>query len=172
MLKKIIGGLIASLVFGVGVVYAAPLSGDLDTLLSLVANAGALTFNTDNVVVPGTASNWNVNDARGHKPLAVPGWSLTVAATNFSDGAAEESVIDVTNLTVTPENLSVTSGNPTGVSLGSAHTFTGEADPTTVSTSSVGNGRGQAEGDLALSLVVPANSDAANYESTLTFTLQ
>jgi len=164
---------------------AAPLNNDTITKITQRLVAGSLTFqapadvalpditvSTDQQTVTGTASEWKVDDARGHKPSQAPGWSLTMTSTNLSDGAQEESVIPVTGLTITPTNLTANSGSLNGVSLGSSHTFSSTSDQATIATATSTHGRGNFQGDIDFSWIIPANSDAATYQATWTFTLQ
>jgi hypothetical protein len=183
---KKIGLFLLAVIFVVQPAVAAPLNNDTTTVATQRIIAGALTLqapsdvtfsditvSTVNQTVTGNASGWKVDDARGLKTSQQPGWSLTASATNFTDGdPVEPSSIAVTNLTVTPSSLSTISGSSTGVSLGSAHTFTSSSDQTAVAVASGGNGRGRYQGDLGLSLVVPANTPASTYSSTVTFTVQ
>ena len=121
------------------------------------------------------ANNWKVDDARGHKPSSVPGWSLTATALDFSDGAG--STIDVTNMTVTPNDAEVLAPAVLGeMTLGGATSLLddnddGNSDAATVATAPALGGRGRYQGDLGLTLVVPANTDAADYSTTITFTV-
>jgi len=181
-------------------VLAGALNDDVTTVVNQGVNAGALTMQApddvtmDDVTVSSEsqtvgggafsgdgasneANNWKVDDARGHKPTLRPGWSLTVVADDFSDGDAEESVIDVTNLTTTPNDAEAFFSAVVGeMSLGSAAAFAdaddnGTSDANTVATAAAQNGRGRFQGDLGLTLVVPANTDAVDYSTTLTYTI-
>ena len=180
---KALACLTLGLFLAVNVVAEAPLTGDTTTVVTQKVKPGTLslqspgdvvmpeiTASTVNQTLQASASNWVVDDARGKKSSEQPGWSLTVSATDFSDGAGSN--IPVTNLSVVPANLAIISGNTDEVSLGTNHTFSSGSDQTTVAAASTGKGKGRFSGDLDLSLVVPANSDAADYTSTMTFTVQ
>lgn len=165
-------------------VAAAPLNNDGITIVSLKANPGALTIqapedvnlgvitsSTEEQFVDGLAEDWAIDDARGTK-LSQSGWDMTVMSSDFSDGEEEgASIISVSNLTVKPIDLTAASGSLEGVSLGSEHTFDNTSDQATVVTAGINSGKGQYHGNLELHLVVPANSDAANYTATMTFTV-
>ncbi len=174
------------IMFSAGLTLAAPLNNDTITKITQKLLPGSLTFqapadvvlpditvSTDQQTVSGTATAWKVDDARGHKPSQAPGWSLTMTSTDLSDGdPTEPSTIPVTGLTITPTNLVANSGNVTGVSLGGSYTFASTTDQATIATASTGAGRGQFQGDINFSWIIPANSDAATYQATWTFTLQ
>ena len=181
-------------------VLAVVLNDDVTTVVNQGVNAGVLSMQApddvtmDDVTVDSNtqtvgggsftgdgatneANNWKVDDARGHKLSLRPGWDLTVVAEDFSDGAGEESVIDVTNLTTTPNDPQAFYGAVVGeMDLGAAAAFTdadndGTSDANTVATANATEGRGRFQGDLGLTLVVPANTDAADYSTTLTYTI-
>ena len=168
------------------VVVAAPLNNDTITKITQKLLPGSLTFqaptdvalpditvSTDQQTVSDTVTGWKVDDARGHKPSQAPGWSLTMTSTDLSDGDnTEPSTIPVTGLTITPANLVANSGSVTNVSLGGSHTFTSTTEQATIATASTGAGRGQFQGNIAFDWIIPANSDAATYQATWTFTLQ
>ncbi len=151
-------------------------------------NGDSLSGNVGN---NGTAPNiykeledFKVDDARGNKND--PGWSATVTATDFSDGGTPESVIDLTNIKLYPndnevfkdgayvsEDFPVSAGD---ISLGSEEQLAdaeddGVSDAKTVATAASGNGRGRFQMDVGFQLEVPPNPDATNYSSTFTFTI-
>lgn len=146
---------------------------------------GAITASTVNQTTTGEAANWIVDDARGVKTATTPGWSLTASATDFAD-VAGTSTIDVTNLKVTPNELERRNGttsayasysgsqaalaNISGVTLTDTDN-NGTSDTVSVAIATLGNGKGNYQGDLGLSLLVPADSDAVTYNSTITFTV-
>jgi hypothetical protein len=178
-------GLVAALLAAVlakGTVWAAnTMSGSTDVTQTITADSFTLTVPTSTTMssvtvstavqtTTGTVTDIHVDDARGDYPAL--GWNLTVASSNFSH-TSNTSIpdIDVTNLTVTPQNLRNDTGSSlTGVSLGSSHNFTGTTDQATVATAVSGAGNGSYYMDLGLSLNIPANQYAGSYEATLTFT--
>ncbi len=183
-------GLLAS---SSGLAFAGALNDDDTTLVSQGINAGALTMqapadvtlpditvSSEQQAVTGEMADWKVDDARGHKPAAVPGWSLTMTASDLSDAhlsPTETSSIDVTNLTVTPNDGEAFFGAVVGdLSLGSATVMAdaddnGTSDAVTVGTAPVTKGRGRFQGDVSMDWVIPANSDSTTYRSTMTFTV-
>ncbi len=201
-IKKLIatGSSLVLLANAASPILAVALNDDVTTVVNQGVNAGALTMQApddvtmDDVTVSSDtqtvgggafsgdgdsneANNWKVDDARGHKPTLRPGWSLTVVADDFSDGDAEESVIDVTNLTTTPNDAEAFfSANVADMSLGGAAAFTdadddGTSDANSVASAPATKGRGRFQGDVGLTLVVPANTDAVEYSTTLTYTV-
>ncbi len=168
------------------------LGGDSTTKISLVANGGLLTQNapvdvdlgsiitsTTNQIVPGTASDYTVDEARGYNTTDEPGWS---AVATFTDMTSDKGTIDVTNFTVTPQNLreyrnsqQVNVGSE-DATLGSAVTLAdsdddGTSDSFTWLSAAKGHGIDRFKADLGLSLVVPANTPAGDYSSTVTITV-
>ncbi|MFA4930865.1 MAG: hypothetical protein WC570_03320 [Patescibacteria group bacterium] len=114
----------------------------------------------------GTIAGVRVKDHRS----GAPGWSATATCSNFSDGGSNS--IAVTNLTITPGSISpVGNSSLTGVSAGSAHTYTGTADPASLMTATAGNGRGRYDQDEALSLFVDVSTVPATYSATVTETV-
>lgn len=79
--------------------------------------------------------------------------------------------IPVTNLLFTPNSFTTVAGSSTGVSNGSAHTFTSTSDATTIMTATAGNGMGQYSDNPALQLTVPAATYASSYTATVTETV-
>ncbi len=79
--------------------------------------------------------------------------------------------IPVTNLMLTPNTFTTVAGSSTGVSNGTAHTFTTTSDPATIITASSGNGMGSYSDNPALQLTVPAASYANSYTATITETV-
>lgn len=174
-------------------VVGAALNNDATTLVQQGINAGALTLEAPVDVtladitvssaeqsVTGEAQDWKVDDARGHKPADVPGWSLTVTATDLSDAhlsPLETSSIAVTNLTVTPNDpQAFFAADVNDMSLGGATIMAdsnsdGTSDAATVATAAVTEGRGRFQGDTTIDWVIPSNSDATTYRSTMTFTV-
>ena len=113
----------------------------------------------------GTITGIGIRDHRGTSP----GWSATMTCTDFTSGG---NTIAVTNLTVTPGNLAVVGNSSlTGVTAGSAHTYTGIADPATLATATATNGRGRYTLDSALSLLVGVATVPASYSATCTETI-
>jgi hypothetical protein len=79
--------------------------------------------------------------------------------------------IPVTNLTFTPNAFTTISGSSTGVSNGSAHTFSNTSDATTIMSATAGNGMGSYSDNPALQLSVPAATYANSYTATVTETV-
>lgn len=114
----------------------------------------------------GTISGVRVKDHRSGSP----GWSATATCTDFTDGGTN--TIPVTNLTITPGAISaIGNSSLTGVTAGSAHTYSGTSDPATLMTATAGNGRGRYDQDEALSLFVDISTAPATYTATVTETV-
>jgi|GEM_PF-1867387 len=114
----------------------------------------------------GTISGIKVKDHRGTSP----GWSATMTCTNFTDGGSNS--IPVTDLTVTPDTPSaVGNSSLTGVTAGTAHTYTGTSDPATLMSATTGNGRGRFNQDVDLSLLIDVTTVPASYSATCTETV-
>lgn len=79
--------------------------------------------------------------------------------------------IPVTNLLFTPNTFTTIAGSSTGVSNGSAHTFTTTSDATAIMTATTGNGMGSYSDNPALQLTVPAAAYANSYTATITETV-
>ena len=162
------------------------LGNDNTTVVSLVANGGLLTHqapsdvslgtivtSTNDQTVTGTATGYVVDNARGYNSTDEPGWSVTAT---FTDMTSTKGTIDVTNFTVTPANLVANSGSAANVTLGSSTTLTdtdddGTSDAFTWVTAAAGSGIGRYTSNLNLSLVIPANTPAGDYSSTVTITI-
>lgn len=178
------------------VVMAAPLTGDAATMVTQRVHAGVLTLQAPGDVDMGTitvstqvesttatAENFMVDDARGKKNPA--GWSAVVTMTNFSGTADDATTVTIpfvdtvaahNNYTLSPLNLVEYNGADPGVVLGSAEELTesttaGLSNPKTVMTAAAGEGQGRYGSDMQIDLRVPANSAAADYTSTMTFTV-
>lgn len=185
-------------------VWATALDNDVASVVNQTVNAGALTMQAPaDITLPAITvdsaaqtigytsaseavggdiankelQNWKVDDARGHKPSQVPGWSLTVTMTDFSDHLAEESVIALENITLSPNDKEVSgAANVADVNLGLEEPLTesgtaGVSVAKTVATAPALKGRGRFQGDLGFKMVVPSNTDAATYVSTATLTV-
>lgn len=117
--------------------------------------------------------NLKVDDARGEKSPS--GWSATLTASDFSDGAG--SSIDLTNISMAPNDKEAfNSADVADVVLGSEEQLAdtdddGTSDAKTVATAAATKGRGRFQLDVGFRMLVPANSDAADYSSTFTFTV-
>ncbi len=165
---------------------ASALGNDGVTVVSLIANGGLLTHqapadvslgsiitSTTDQTVTGTATGYLVDNARGYNSTDEPGWTATAT---FTDMTSTKGTIDVTNFTVTPSNLTAVSGSVTNVTLGTAVTLSdsdndGTSDPFTWVKATAGAGIGRYSSDLGISLVVPANTPAGDYSSTVTITI-
>ena len=195
-MKNIVKRIVAA---GVGLgllaspVMAAPLNNDDATVFQQGILAGALTLqapadvtladitvSSEQQAVEGEMADWKVDDARGHKPAAIPGWSLTMTASDLTDthlAPEEVSNIDVTNLTVTPNDAQAFfSADVADMSLGGATALLdtgddGTSDAATIATAAALYGRGRFQGDVEMDWIIPANSDATTYRSTMTYTL-
>ncbi len=191
-LALVLGVAGSTLAYDTGLSGKSDLGGDSDTVISLIANGGLLTQNapadvslgsivtsTSDQTITGTALDYAVNEARGYNTTDEPGWS---AIATFSDMTSTKGTIDVTNFTVTPSNLreyrnssQVNSGSEDAV-VGSSVTLAdsdddGTSDSFTWMSAAAGHGIDQFKSDLGLSLVVPANTPAGDYSSTVTITV-
>ena len=114
----------------------------------------------------GTMSGIKVKDHRNTSP----GWSSTMTCTDFTDGGTN--TIPVTDFTVTPNTpTAVGNSSLTGVSAGSAHTYSGTSDPASLLSATTGNGRGRFNQDVDLSLAIDVTTAPASYSSTCTETV-
>lgn len=82
-------------------------------------------------------------------------------------------VIPVTGFQITPGTLTTVAGSPTNVTAGSAHTFSGTADATSLISASTagGYGMGQYSVTPSLNLSVPALTYANSYSATIVETV-
>lgn len=106
--------------------------------------------------------------------IGTRGVTATFAAATYVVGDSwtiRVDVLPVTGFLVTPSAVTTVSGLSTGVTAGSAHTFTSTSDPTTIVVASSGNGMGSYTNNPALQLTVPASSFAGTYSATVTETL-
>lgn len=151
------------------------------TLINAQVNAGNLS-----ITAPGTASLSTIDldtlpDGGGNATGTItgvrvkdhrsgtPGWSATATCTDFVSGG---DTIAVTNLTITPGAISpVGNSSMTGVTAGSAHTYTGTSDPATLMTATAGNGRGRYDQNEGLSLFIDIATPPATYTATVTETV-
>ncbi len=107
--------------------------------------------------------------------VGTKGVKLTFGAAGYISGdswTVRGDVIPVTGLTITPKTITTISGSSTGVTAGPAHLFSGESDPSTIFVASSGNGMGSYSQNPDLSLLVPVNTMANVYTSTITETIQ
>ena len=75
-------------------------------------------------------------------------------------------------ITVTPDTPSaVGNSSLTGVTAGTAHTYTGTSDPATLMSATTGNGRGRFNQDVDLSLLIDVTTVPASYSATCTETV-
>lgn len=102
------------------------------------------------------------------------GVTATFGAATYSIGdtwTIRVDTIPVTNLLFTPNTFTTIAGSATGVTNGSAHTFTTTSDATTIMSASAGNGMGSYSDNPALQLTVPAATYANAYAATITETV-
>jgi hypothetical protein len=126
---------------------------DLDTIPDIGANS------------TGTITGVVVKDHRS----GTPGWSATATCSDFTSGG---DTIAVTNLTITPSAITaIGNSSLTGVTAGSAHTYTGTSDPAALMTATAGNGRGRYNQNEALSLFVDISTIPGTYTATVTETV-
>ncbi len=172
-------------------------TGAKTTLVKQLVKAGNLTLKApaqvtlDDIYVSGqvvtntgTATDFYVDDARGHK--TPPGWTATVTLSRLTDGAATYipfiDTVSTENLNgkvykLTPSDLTALYGaNGTGVTKGSALELvedgtTGVSTAITVMAAASEKGRGMFKNDIGIQVKVPANTPASDYSSTMTFTV-
>ncbi|NOY14676.1 MAG: hypothetical protein GXP43_00460 [bacterium] len=186
VLSLTLGAAVNTYAYSLGQTGNSALGNDGVTVVSLVANGGLLTHqaptdvslgsiitSTSDQTMTGTATGYLVDNARGYNTTDEPGWTATAT---FTDLTSSKGTIDVTNFTVTPQNLTVLSGSSTGVSLGSSTSLTdtdddGTSNALTWITASAGSGMGRYSSDLGILLTVPANTPAGDYSSTVTITV-
>ncbi len=138
--------------------------------ISAPANASMTAIDLDTIPDTGGTSTGTISGVvvKDHRS-GTPGWSATATCSNFTSGA---DTIAVTNLTLSPGAITpVGNSSLTGVSAGSAHTYTGTSDPATLMTATAGNGRGRYNQDEGLSLFVDVSSIPGTYTATVTETV-
>lgn len=135
----------------------------------------------------GTATDFFVDDARGTKAAA--GWTATVTMSKLTDKGDQNTFIPFTD-TVSTEHMNgqvytLTPTDPanlygssiTGVSKGSetelvdANNDGISDDGVTVMKATSTNGKGMFKNNIGIKIEVPVNTPAADYESTMTFTV-
>ena len=94
------------------------------------------------------------------------GWTVSADAVNLTDGAGHS--IAKTRMSWQTKNLTAVSGLLTGVAVGAGGTF--GAVPVTVAAAAGGAGLGTYTYTATVTLVVPANTVAASYTTTITQT--
>lgn len=152
-----------------GGTYNTATEGTYTITIATPGTAGTATFNVSGLETQ-TASVTGSNVAIG-----THGVTATFAAATYVTGNSWTIRVDtnpVTNLTMTPSAVTTVSGSSTGVTAGSAHTFTSTSDAATIMSASLGNGQGSYSDNPSLSLSVPANSYADTYTATVTETVQ
>jgi hypothetical protein len=196
--KALVLGLVVYLTL-VPSVAAAPLVEDSDTVITQIISAGALTIKAPlDVELPAvtvssevedtniTAEDFLVDDARGLKPLSQPGWTFNATMSKLTDGAGSEIPFEDVNSTrenklvykLSPLNLvAYNNANLEGVNTGLSESLveagtSGVSEPKMIMSATTGAGKGRYGCDVKIDLQIPANSDAAEYESTMIFTLQ
>jgi hypothetical protein len=102
------------------------------------------------------------------RPLS-PGWTLTLAISDFIDGPKK---IGLENLTVSPGKIEAARGDLQGVHAGGEFTFSSGNDSAVLMWAEAGKGRGLYLQEENLKLKIPANTYAGSYKSTFVFTLQ
>ncbi|HPN67051.1 MAG TPA: hypothetical protein PLZ62_00130 [bacterium] len=140
--------------------------------LSISAPANATMTSIDLDTLPdaggdstGTISGVVVKDHRA----GAPGWSATATCSDFSSGS---DTITVDNLTITPSTITaIGNSSLTGVSAGSAHTYSNTSDPASLMTATASNGRGRYQQDEGLSLFVDISTVPGTYSATVTETV-
>ncbi|MGI5826558.1 MAG: WxL domain-containing protein [Patescibacteria group bacterium] len=174
---------------------------DSDTVVTQKVTEGGLTLkapenisleeivaSTQIETTTGTLEDFLVDDARGKKtPI---GWDATVTMTKFAgttqlEGEAVsipfvDPVTGLPNYKLTPQTPVPYNGADDGVSSGipadlvekvDDENHTGVSEAVTVMRAEQGEGQGRYGVDLKIDLKVPANSAAAEYVSTMTFTV-
>ncbi|OIO12777.1 hypothetical protein AUJ73_05075 [Candidatus Gottesmanbacteria bacterium CG1_02_37_22] len=137
----------------------------------------------------GTATDFYVDDARGLKTAAQLGWIATVTYSRLTDKLDATTFVPFVDPTVGGENYNgkVYQFSPTtptalygalatGVTAGSVIELTedgvtGVSTAITVMTASANNGKGMYKNNIGIQVKVPPNTPAADYESTMTFTV-
>lgn len=138
--------------------------------ISAPGTATMSTIDMDTIPDAGTSSTGTIAGVRvkDHRAGA-PGWSATATCSDFTSGG---DTIAVTNLTITPSAITpVGNSSLTGVSAGSAHTYSGTSDPASLMTATAGNGRGRYDQDEGLSLFVDVSTIPGTYTATVTETV-
>ncbi len=140
--------------------------------LSIAAPASATMTTIDLDTIPdtgGTSTGTIAGIAIKDHRAGSPGWSATTTCSDFTSGS---DTIAITNLTVTPSTITALGNSSlTGVSTGSAHTYTGTSDPASLMSATAGNGRGRYTQNLGLSLFIDVSTIPGTYTSTVTETV-
>jgi hypothetical protein len=120
---------------------------------------------------------WSVTDATGSNA----GYSVTVAATAPTVNGLTTLAGTGGSITLTPATATAATGNPPSIGPVPASAQTLSPTPATPATATIENSRrgtGQGEWDFnadsgatkSLTVVIPGDASAGDYESTLTFT--
>lgn len=151
-----------------GGTYASNTAGAYTVTIATGGAVGTATFD-----VSGLETDTNVTTGAG-VAVGTHGVTATFATATYVTGDSwtiRIDVIPVTGFQQTPGSVTTVSGSSTGVTGGSAHTFSSTADSATVVSATSGNGMGQYTVNPALQLTIPANSYANTYSATITETL-
>jgi hypothetical protein len=115
---------------------------------------------------------WSVTDARGSNA----GYIVTVAASVPTVNGSTSAAGTGGSLTLTPSIATAATGNPPSIGPVPAPAQTLSPKPATIENAPPGTGQGEWDFNAdsgatkSLTVVIPADASAGNYESTLTFT--
>lgn len=107
-------------------------------------------------------------------PLGTRGLTMTFAGATYVAGeqwTISVDTIPASNLTLTPSAATVVAGSSSGVTAGSAYTYSTGSDPASIMTAASGSGAGIYTNTPGLSLQIPAGAKAGSYAATITETL-
>jgi hypothetical protein len=123
----------------------------------------AVTLNGGDQTSNGTTSAWTIADPTG----TGAGYHVTIAATNFTDGASHTIPVSGFRATLLDANIVTTSGNTKPTSSMTSATALSTTAQTLVS-AAAGAGMGTYTATPTFTLAVPANTFAGSYTSTVT----
>jgi len=127
---------------------------------------GVLTLTGHSQLIETAADHWHAGDATG----TGNGWNLTIASSEFVSGANSIPVDGTDNFKVMIDHIMIEDGNAAPASTVATYQPMG-AIPLTVLSAGVGEGMGEYHFEPELSLNVPAETYAGDYEALLTVSI-
>jgi uncharacterized repeat protein (TIGR01451 family) len=129
------------------------------------------TFDTRNTQSASQTSCAEINPITiSDTRISNPGWSLTASIENFQDNTNNLQIPIANKLTMTPGNVSVTSGQ-TGPQSGSPKTVISTTDQASLASVGAGSGLGNYSLELDLCQQLDPYTPAGNFQTVITYTL-
>lgn len=128
-----------------------------------------VTLDGSNQVVTGSTSAWQVDSAGGQKK----GWNVTVASTDFDNGAGKTVAVSNFEIRLLDANIVVVSGDGGAQAPVSTQTTFASLSGTALKIVSAANQEGEGVYDLTpdFRLTVPAETFTGSYTATVTVAL-